>query len=184
MSLVEYGEEIVKCFVKEKDSSSVINILSSILETVNIESGSDSLQSVTERTIDKYIEELTGLMKPIFGEETYEVLRGVHLMNYIVDSNKIRDIGVWMEEWMISYIEQQLNINIYILSNRTRQMHSSINGMKRKGKINVVLINNDNIHFEVIAKKKNKNDDIYEMIKTKQLVINTLYSENEIRSLI
>ena len=58
---------------------------------------------------------------------------------------------VWFEEWMMSYIEEQLNINIYIIYSNTEKLHYLTRDIKDNGKINILLLNDDNRHFESLS---------------------------------
>ena len=161
MSLVQFIDPIAKCYNVE--SKLTERQLLSIIEKINM-----------DQDIVSYINELTQVLLEFFGESSGEVVRGVHLMNYIVDSNKIKESGVWIEEWMMPYIEDELNINIYVVSNRTKKLHSMTEVVKSNGRLNLLLINNDNIHFEVLARDNNNRFS---------RSLSTIYTEMEIKSL-
>jgi hypothetical protein len=60
----------------------------------------------------------------------------------------------WPIEELYPYVADQLNVNIYFITNRTQKLVSFGNKdmVKDNGKINLIFINNDNMHFEVLAK--------------------------------
>jgi hypothetical protein len=103
------------------------------------------------------------------------------LLNYVKAMMKIRDNNVWAEEWMISYIERQLNINIYTVSNQTYKLHESSKEVRDNGKINIVLWNSDNVHFETLAKRVS-NDFEHTMFGRNNM--DTIFSQDEIKSLV
>lgn len=127
-------------------------------------------QTFSETNINAYIESLVVELADELGEEAVDILRGIHVMNYMECSSNIRTSGVWTESWMIPYIEQQLNINIYIVYNQTRKIVKLSDKTRDSGLVNILLINNNNVHFEPLAK----------VVEGEYV---TVYSEKEIASL-
>jgi hypothetical protein len=67
--------------------------------------------------------------------------------------NNLESESKWPFEEFYNYVAEQLNINVYFITNRVKKLVTyGTRYVKDNGKINIILINNDNMHFEPLAK--------------------------------
>lgn len=149
--MVELSEksDLVDCYgslYKTKSRGEIVKMFNSIFTKYSY---SENL----EEYMNLVVNELTkrGLNKSI----SEEFVMGVHYFNYMTRSRVLGNFGEWAESWMIPYVEKQLNINIHVLSNSTgRLIRMSDEPLRDNGKINVLLFNSNNLHFEPLCKEE------------------------------
>jgi hypothetical protein len=86
-------------------------------------------------------------------ELSREIIRGCHYNSYLSNLNNLESESKWPFEEFYKYVAEQLNINVYFITNRVKKLVTyGTTDVKDNGKINIILINNDNMHFEPLAK--------------------------------
>ena len=124
--------------------------------TDNIDKFEKDITVILEKDIavnlNDYIEYvIEELIKLNYNKEDIDLIREIPYLNYMTYSQMLGTNEVWFEEWMMSYIEEQLNINIYIIYSNTEKLHYLTRDIKDNGKINILLLNDDNRHFESLS---------------------------------
>jgi hypothetical protein len=104
-------------------------------------------------SINKYINVLVKKFeqKGYDKENVKEFFRGVHIRVYMDYVEWISTNNVWHSSWMYKFVEEQLNINIYIISNKSKKI-SNVKKIEDNGKVNIILLDNSDMHIEPLAK--------------------------------
>jgi hypothetical protein len=132
---------------KDWSQDKIVKFINYIIGTFN----PDSFKGYLETLENEFVK--LGLDR----ELSREMLRGCHYYNYMTNVKILETDKKWPIEELYPYVADQLNVNIYFITNRTRKLVSFGNKdiVKDNGKINLIFINNDNMHFEVLAKYLN-----------------------------
>ena len=150
--MVELSEksDLIDCYsslYKTKSRDEIIKLFNNIFTKYSY---SENLEEYMSLVVGELVK--NGLNKAV----SEEFVTGVHYFNYVSRSRMLGSFNTWMEEWMIPYIERQLNINIHVISNTTgRLIRMNDERLEDNGRVNVLLFNSNNLHFEPLAKEEN-----------------------------
>jgi len=143
MEVLSLDNECSNSLFKGWDKDKKINFLNYVIRTYNPSKFEGYMETIEEVFVK------AGLDRVL----SREIIRGCHYNSYLSNLNNLESESKWPFEEFYKYVAEQLNINVYFITNRVKKLvRYGTTDVKDNGKINIILINNDNMHFEPLAK--------------------------------